>query len=69
MTDNFTAKMPAIKKGEKTMTLERAIAHPLQSSKLPPLESGDRLTRVEFERRYERLGKISGYFCPKLYDQ
>lgn len=37
------------------MTLERAIANALPSSKLPPLESGDRLTRREFERRYETM--------------
>ncbi len=25
---------------------------------LPPLENGDRLTRFEFERRYQRMGKV-----------
>jgi hypothetical protein len=25
---------------------------------LPPLESGDRLTRQEFERRYQAMGQI-----------
>ncbi len=35
----------------QTMTTERLI-------KLPPLESGDRLTRVEFERRYAAMPQV-----------
>ncbi|GET43018.1 protein of unknown function DUF820 [Microseira wollei NIES-4236] len=40
------------------MTLDRARANPLPSSKLPPLESGDRLRRREFERRYETMAYV-----------
>lgn len=31
---------------------------PIQSSRIPPLENGDRLTRHEFERRYEAMPNV-----------
>jgi len=31
------------------------VVFPKQSPSLPPLENGDRLTRAEFERRYQTM--------------
>ncbi len=44
------------------MTLDRTPSHPMNHPPLPlaipPLENGDRLTRPEFERRYNALPKL-----------
>ncbi len=31
---------------------------------IPPLENGDRLTRAEFERRYEAMPELNGHSGP-----
>jgi Uma2 family endonuclease len=42
--------------GEKTMTLTRDTIKPVQL--ILPLENGDRLTRIEFERRYHTMPEV-----------
>lgn len=39
-------------------SVEPSISTGLSSQKIPPLENGDRLTRPEFERRYEAMPEV-----------
>ena len=40
-----------------TAIIEQSVFDP-RSATLPPLENGDRLTRAEFERRYEAMPEL-----------
>jgi Uma2 family endonuclease len=47
---SVTTRVPLVQPGIKT--------HPHASETVPPLENGDRLTRAEFERRYEAMPEL-----------
>src|SRR6059036_437601 len=43
-------------RSERTMeSMTELVPAPSTPEKIPPLQNGDRLTRAEFERRYERM--------------
>jgi Uma2 family endonuclease len=50
--------MASVTSGYPVHPVEPSISTGLSSQKAPPLENGDRLTRPEFERRYEAMPEV-----------